>query len=126
MNGTNPRYNRTLFLLTCALWAYMLSWVLAPSFWLSLLSLRHHIPLDIGTAMTFFGVSVVLLAAISSIAVVFHLAVVIAPSLRARFRPRFLGHFAAFALLWIAYGTIAKISGAPFPYASTSRQSSPK
>ena len=72
--------------------------------------------LDGDTTKAIIGSMVIVLAVAASAAVLFHLLVVTLPRLRLYFRPRLVGHLAALALLWVAYGSILKICSMPFPY----------
>jgi hypothetical protein len=110
------KYDYMMLGVAGAVWAYVLSWILQSSFWVSAIAHGRQARLSFETLETIFGVTYLVLTAFSVAAVVTHFCVLFWPSLRARFLPTLLGHVAFFALLLIGFGEVVTICSKPFPY----------
>jgi len=109
-----PRYSVWYPILVALIWAYPLSVAFVRQFWsflyLDVLHLQPYI------LKHFIGMGFILLALFSGAALLLNMTVWIIPRLRRAIHPHWTTNLAAFAALWIFYGTAVTILSRQYPY----------
>jgi MFS family permease len=117
-------YDLALVSAAVVVWAYIISWgYFARPVWGPVVELFGRVTGDVDKFRTVYGVLFLLMTWISVVGVLTHLVVLTIPRFRAQIKPSLFSHVAAFALLWIGYGLVSKISTMEFPYMRKPRES---
>ena len=111
------KYDLVILVAAVAVWAYALSWIWDTNpFWAYMIHYGRKNQLSFDILRAIFGVLYLVVMAGTVIPLIVHFFVILVPSLRSRFKPSLLGHAAAVALFFLAFGQVVTVTSIPFPY----------